>query len=130
MHRREAGFTLIELMIVVVVVGVLASLAIPRFHEVAVGAKEAEAGPLLKQLYTLQERYVQKNSHYATAIDSLEGGRASFASTRYYEVELTPDTEGTRFVACAKPKSEFAAELAYFSVDRDRGVTRSETGCE
>jgi prepilin-type N-terminal cleavage/methylation domain-containing protein len=51
----EAGFTLIELMIVVVVVGILAMLAIPRFTGVSQGARQAEAGPILRQICTLAE---------------------------------------------------------------------------
>jgi len=45
----KRGFTLIELMIVVVVVGILALLAIPRFSGVSDNAKRAEAEPILRQ---------------------------------------------------------------------------------
>jgi len=40
---KKQGFTLIELMVVIVIIGVLASLAIPRFTEASVKAKVAEA---------------------------------------------------------------------------------------
>ena len=40
---NKQGFTLIELMVVIVIIGVLASLAIPRFTEASVKAKVAEA---------------------------------------------------------------------------------------
>lgn len=43
MKLNNKGFTLIELMVVIVIIGILASLAIPRFTEASVKAKVAEA---------------------------------------------------------------------------------------
>ncbi len=62
-HNRK-GFTLIELMIVVVIIGILASLAIPRFMTASTRAKQSEAKQLLKQIYTMQHAYRQANTQY------------------------------------------------------------------
>ncbi|HEU4562184.1 MAG TPA: prepilin-type N-terminal cleavage/methylation domain-containing protein [Longimicrobium sp.] len=71
MYRRkaprlaESGFTLIEVMIVVVIIGILAALAIPRFNMAAHQSKEKEADVQLKQVFTLQQTYYANNGEWA-----------------------------------------------------------------
>jgi prepilin-type N-terminal cleavage/methylation domain-containing protein len=63
-HNRQKGFTLIELMIVVVIIGILAALAIPRFMTATVKSKQSEAKGILKQMYTMERTYRQQNNDY------------------------------------------------------------------
>jgi prepilin-type N-terminal cleavage/methylation domain-containing protein len=74
-HKNSKGFTLIELMIVVVIIGILAALAIPRFMRSTTKAKMSEARQLLKQIYTMQRAYRQENDTY-----TLNGASASAAA--------------------------------------------------
>jgi type IV pilus assembly protein PilA len=60
--RKKSGFTLIELMIVVVIIGILAAVAIPAFIRFIKRSKTAEAGSLLGSLYTGAQTYYNREA--------------------------------------------------------------------
>src|SRR3972149_12035688 len=64
LHSNRKGFTLIELMIVVVIIGILAALAIPRFMRASTKSKQSEAKQILKQVYVMEQAYRQEHDVY------------------------------------------------------------------
>jgi type IV pilus assembly protein PilA len=71
MHTRKLtakGFTLIELMIVVAIIGILAAIAIPNFARFQARAKQSEAKSNLKALFTAQKSWYQEKEQYSSAV--------------------------------------------------------------
>ncbi|MGB2804147.1 MAG: type II secretion system protein [Candidatus Zixiibacteriota bacterium] len=60
----QKGYTLIELFVVVVIIGVIAALAIPRFMQSTAKTKQGEAQLILKQVYEMQRAYRQEKDSY------------------------------------------------------------------
>jgi Tfp pilus assembly protein PilE len=104
-------------MIVVVITGILAAVAIPSFSRVARASKEAEAGPIVKQVYTLQERYRARHGEYATTFDDLEGAAAPVRTATYYQFGMSAN--GIQLQICARPRP--GLQLTAIAMD-ERGI--------
>ncbi|WP_305000411.1 type IV pilin protein [Thiohalobacter thiocyanaticus] len=82
----HSGFTLIELMIVVAIIGILAAIAYPAYQDQMRKARRSDAHAALTQAAALQERIYMDTNSYSNDIDDI-GGNTS--PEGYYTIAVT-----------------------------------------
>lgn len=94
---RDAGFSLVELMVVVAVIGILAAIAIPNFQRFQMRAKSSEAKTNIAAIRTAQEAYAAESNGYVSALPqpaSVPGPRAvafGAANAGFEEIGWLPE---------------------------------------
>jgi len=73
MKRDQRGFTLMELMIVIVIIGVLAAIGVPAYKNYVTEAKKSACSANRHTIATALGMYYAENGAYTTGIDNLDG---------------------------------------------------------
>jgi prepilin-type N-terminal cleavage/methylation domain-containing protein len=85
--RQQRGFTIIELMVVVVIIGILAAIAIPVFSQQMKKAKTGEAQLMLNEIGKNAKTYYQANTKFpqgtATPLPGTDGGACTAAGGKF-----------------------------------------------
>ena len=68
----KSGFTLLELLIVVLIIGILAAIALPQYKKIVLKANLYKGIPLVESLYQAQQLYYLEHGQYTTDIDALD----------------------------------------------------------
>lgn len=82
--RPQKGFTLIELMIVVGIIGILVAIAAPNFAKYQSKARQAEAKISLAAVYTAEKSFYSEYSSYIPSMDAI--GYAAEGNKRFYSL--------------------------------------------
>lgn len=128
--QDEEGFSMTELMVVLVIIGILTLIALPRFMSITTKAKTTEAKSQLRMVHTLMKSYYFEHDRYTTDLAAVgyepvptvdDGGNARYAIS-------IESAEGGQFVAIATAVVDFDKDGQYnvWEVDQE-GIVRERT---
>lgn len=86
-HRSLRGFTLIELLIVVAVIAILSSIAVPTYRDYVIRANRSDAIIALTELANLQEKHYSNELAYTSTIGELS--YPSVSPEGFYDLQIT-----------------------------------------
>jgi len=122
----QGGFTLIELMIAVVVIGILAMVAIPAYNDSINKGRRADAKSTLTTMASRQEQFFMDNKRYTDDLQELGYGSASGVDSidGYYTISSAVTATPPTFTLTATPKND-DADCAKFTLTEKgtQGVT-------
>jgi len=85
----QGGFTLVELMAVVLIISILAAIGYPSYTEHVARSKRAEGKAMLAEAATRQERYFFSNNTYTTNFQDLGFPASGLSPNGYYKLRIT-----------------------------------------
>ena len=126
-RNRHAGFTLIEVMVVVAIIGILSAIAIPLYSDYVRRARVSEALGLLAGMRPRMEQFFQDNRTYANACDA--GVAKKPADTKGFSFDCgTPTATAYTITATGVTGSSTDGFVYTLTADGTRGTTSLSAG--
>ena len=132
-RSKMQGVTLIELMVVVLVVGILASIAVPSYRAYLLRSHRVEATAALLNLAAAQEKFYLQNNTYTTKLEDAppDGlGLQAVTANDFYDIAIdSADAAGFQATATAKGGQADDSHCAEFTIDQTGTRTATSTDC-
>ena len=118
---KQKGITLIELMIVIVVVAILASIALPSYQQHMQKGRRADGKNMLMELAALQERFYSENGFYGDMNDLVNAANID-SDQGHYNIVVNCNPDSANCLAADRPQFyQFTAAA--------QGVQVGDTDC-
>jgi type IV pilus assembly protein PilE len=126
--KKTQGFTLIEIMIVVVIVAILAAVAVPSYQDSVRKTRRADAKEALTKAAAAQERYFFTHNQYAGTMAAL--GLSSTSTEGHYSIVFAdPDNKDSSQVQCKVGTSTYPC-FRLTAVAATSGAQAGDTNCQ
>ena len=116
-RKRFNGFSLMEVMIVVVIIGILAALAYPNLEKYLKRARQTEAKTNLSAIYTAQKIYFSLNQSYADDIN-----KRDLSLVQGDPYTFTMEASTSTFKAQAEGNIDDDDALDIWTIDQDKNL--------
>lgn len=126
---QQKGFTLIEMMVIVAIIGILAAVAYPSYDEYVKRGNRSEGQALLSDTAAAQERYYSQNFVYITDNADIAKLKARTASsTGKYTLSLSSEADDGGYTLTAEEQfSDTGCGDLTLNAVGERGITGTET---
>ena len=128
--KARKGFTLVELAVVIVIIGVLAAFGVPRFLKSVERSKASEAFAFLSAVRSSQERYLAQYGEYSTDISKLD---IQYPTPAYFSVGTVSAGSGTiqnSWTLTLTRTGASAGYGAYTVIFTDQGYDATNSGIQ
>ena len=131
-RRAQRGFTLVELLVVVVIVGILAAVGYPSYRNQAIRSARADARVELMDIVSRQEQFFLDNKTYSATLGGLD--MTATSESGYYTLSIDAATADCPITNCyalsATPLGRQADDTACNVLTLDSSGIRSATGSD
>lgn len=134
MMKFQKGFTLIEVMITVVILGILVAIAVPSYSSFITKSRRGDATNMLLDVAGEQQRFLSEQTRYARSLTELGYSNDSMPSENgFYAISVSVPNPPTTFVLTATPvvgeAQENDTECGAFTL-RSNGVQGADGGID
>jgi type IV pilus assembly protein PilE len=125
-NRRITAYTLQEILVVLVIIGILVMLALPSLMPLISKAKSTEAQLQLNHIYTLQKQYYYMYSKYSDNFEDIGFEHSKLTSdggSANYQIEII-QADNLSFIATATAIADFDGDgtLNTWQIDQDKNL--------